>query len=42
MRNRRAASEKLFASTTLAKITNALRSVIGLPIFENLFSGFPG
>jgi hypothetical protein len=31
---RRAASEKLFASTTAAKITSALKSVIAIPFLE--------
>ncbi len=34
MRSRRAASEKLEASTTLAKINRAFKSDISFPIFE--------
>jgi hypothetical protein len=45
MPSRRAASEKLLASTTLAKTTNALRSVMApsrLSKFGNLIPDFAG
>ena len=38
---RRAASEKLFASTTLAKMISELRSVTVIPIMEILFPTLP-
>src|SRR5262249_51414701 len=38
---RLAASEKLFASTTLAKITSEFRSAIAFPVMERYFADSP-